>query len=77
MTSPVITITIKCPKCGKVYEDWYRASVNLMLDDFDEDYLDECSSAACPDCGYKIESDNLIVDKEGTFIMPGEEMTNG
>ena len=28
-------------------------------------------------CGYKIESDNLIVDKEGTLIVPGEEMTNG
>ena len=48
-----------------------------MLDDFDDDYLDECSSAACPDCGYTIEFDNLIVDKEGTFIVPGEEMTNG
>jgi hypothetical protein len=77
MTSPPQEITVKCPKCGKVYEDWYRASVNLMLDDFDDDYLDECSSATCPDCGYKIEFDILIVDKEGTFIVPGEEMTNG
>ena len=41
-----------------------------MLDDFDEDYLDECSSATCPDCGYKVEFDNLIVDKDGTFIVP-------
>jgi len=43
-----------------------------VLDDFDEDYLDECSRVTCPDCGYKIEFDNLIVDEEGMFIVPGE-----
>ena len=77
MTSPPQEITVKCPKCRKVYADWYRASVNLTPDDVDDDYPDECSSSTCPDCGYKLESDNLIVDKEGTFIVPGKEMTNG
>jgi len=48
-----------------------HASVNLVLDDFDEDYLDECSGVTCADCGYKIEFDTFIVDK-GTFIEPGE-----
>ena len=36
MTSPCEIIQIKCPKCGKVYEDWHRASFNLDLDDFDD-----------------------------------------
>jgi endogenous inhibitor of DNA gyrase (YacG/DUF329 family) len=72
MTSVVENITVKCPKCGKMYEDWYRASVNLMFDDFDEEYLDKCSSATCPYCGYKVRFDNLIVDKEGTFILQGK-----
>jgi hypothetical protein len=48
----------------------YRASVNLLLDDFD-DYLNECSSATCPACGYTIEPDTLVVDKEGMFNLPG------
>jgi len=72
MTSPVTTITVKCPRCGKVYGDWYRASVNLMLDDFDDDYPDECSRATCPDCGYTVKFETLVVDKEGTFIVPGK-----
>jgi len=40
-----------------------------MLDDFDDDYLEQCSSATCPDCGYKVEFDSLIVDREGTFVI--------
>ena len=69
MTSPPENITVKCPKCGKVFEDWYRASVNMTIDDFDDEYLDECSSAICPQCGYKVEFDTLIVDSEGTFVV--------
>ena len=48
----------------------FRFSVVIEKDE-------EGYTAFCPDCGYTIEFDNLIVDKEGTFIVPGEEMTNG
>ena len=48
MTSPPEKITVECPKCGRFYEDWYRASVNLDLDDFDEEDLESCSTAPCP-----------------------------
>ena len=27
-------------RCGHIYEDWYRPSINLSLDDFDDDYLE-------------------------------------
>ena len=39
MTTPPEEITITCPDCGHVYKDWYRASINLALDDFGADYL--------------------------------------
>ena len=39
MTSPPREITVTCPDCGHIYEDWYRPSINLSLDDFDDDYL--------------------------------------
>ena len=70
MTSPVENITIRCPKCGVHYEDWYRASVNRELDDFEKEYLKECSSATCPVCGHTVQFDMLVVDRDGKFI-PG------
>ena len=44
-----------------------------MLDDFENEYIDECSSAICPQCGYKVEFDMLVVDREGTFVVSDEE----
>ena len=41
MTSPIEDITVECPKCWHLYQDWFRGSVNLDLDDFDEEYLDQ------------------------------------
>jgi hypothetical protein len=73
MTSPIEEITVKCPKCGREYKDWYRPSVNLELDDFDEEYLDECSSATCPFCQFKVHFDTLIVDENGIFHFGGSE----
>ena len=62
MTSPPEEITVECPKCGHVYQDWFRGSVNLDLDDFDEEYLDQCSSATCPECQHKVTLDVLVVE---------------
>ena len=72
MTSPPEEITVECPKCGNLYEDWYRASVNLDLDDFDEEYLDQCSSATCPECQHKVNLDVLVVEG-GVFQMGSPE----
>ena len=68
MTSPPEFVTVICPKCGNQYEDWYRPSVNLDLDDFDEKYLDECCSAVCPKCGHKVYFESLVV-KDGAFCI--------
>ena len=63
---PIEEVTIKYPQCDRIYSDWYKGSINLDLDDFDEDYIDKCSSAVCPDCGHKVYFETLIV-KKGIF----------
>lgn len=48
MSSPIEEIEVLCPACGEIYTDWYRASLNLEFDDFDEEYIEEASTATCP-----------------------------
>ncbi len=66
MTSPPEEITVECPKCGHLYEDWFRASVNLDLDAFDDEYLDRCSTATCAEWQHKVNLDVLVVE-DGVF----------
>lgn len=65
---PPEDVTVQCPNCQHIYTDWYRASVNLDLYNFDEEYLDECSSAVCPQCQHKVYFDTLTV-KSGVFYL--------
>ncbi len=67
MTSPPEQIRVRCPKCGHEYEDWIRPSINLMMDDFDQDYLDEASSVTCPECKHRMSVDILIVREDGVW----------
>jgi hypothetical protein len=66
LTSPPEKITVECPQCGHRYEDWIRRSVNLDLDSFDSDYLENCSTATCPKCDHKVNLDVLVVEN-GVF----------
>ena len=68
MTSPPEEITVECPKCGRFYEDWYRPSVNLDLDSFDDEYLESCSTATCPHCQHKVDL-NVLVVEDGVFML--------
>lgn len=68
MTMPIENVIVQCPKCNRQYEDWYRGSVNLDLDDFDQEYIDRCSSAVCPHCNHKVYFNNLVV-KHGVFFI--------
>jgi Zn finger protein HypA/HybF involved in hydrogenase expression len=68
MTSPIEKIEVLCEKCGNIYEDWHRVSINLDLCDFDEEYLKEASTAFCPKCNFKVSLDSLIV-KNGIFCV--------
>lgn len=67
MTMPPERITVQCQKCGHVFEDFIRGSINLSLDNFDDDYLDRCNYATCPNCKHRMKKGVLIVDKEGVF----------
>lgn len=67
MTMPPEFISVKCPKCGEVFEDFIRRSINFGLDNFSDEYIEQCKFATCPKCGIKIPKNVLIVDKEGVF----------
>lgn len=64
MTSPPETIEVTCPACKHIYKDWWRPSINLSLDHFDDEYLREASTATCPKCQTVVDLNTLMV----TFI---------
>jgi hypothetical protein len=64
MTMPPAEKDVVCPKCNTEFQDWYRY-VGVNRDGFDEKYLDECVSAICPTCKYKIYYDSLDNKTEG------------
>ena len=67
MTSPVEEITINCPGCGTSYQTHYRASMNLGLDDFNDDYIEDMSTGTCPECGHKVSLGSLVVRADGVW----------
>ena len=67
MTMPPEIIHVKCPKCEHVYEDWYRGSINLTMDHFDEEYIEEATTAKCPNCGLKVSLGAVIVREDGVW----------
>ncbi len=74
VTSPPENITIKCPECRHIYEDWYRPSINLTLEDFDDDYLEEASTATCPVCKHKVRLGVLVVRNDGVWEFSGNKV---
>ncbi len=65
MSTPPEEIVVECPKCKHRFETWYRASMNLALDDFDEDYIREATVKTCPKCKKVIKLHSLIVEEDG------------
>jgi ribosomal protein S27AE len=61
MTGPVEEIRVECPRCGTVFDDWKRGSINLNLEDVDDDYTRQASTATCPECGHVVELGTLVV----------------
>lgn len=72
MSSPIEQVTVQCPECQAQYQDWYRASMNLDLDDFDDDYVDAASRAVCPNCGHIVYFDSMIV-RDHVFHVRSED----
>ena len=62
MTSPPERIEIRCPKCAELYPKWTRASINLDLDVFTAEEIEELVHGVCPRCGHVVALDVLVVD---------------
>ena len=71
MTSPPRDIHVTCSDCGHAYLDWYRPSINLSLDNFVDDYLEEASTTTCPECDVKYDLGTLFArrGKDGGTIL--------
>jgi len=69
MTSPPKDIQVTCPQCGHIYQDWYRPSINLNLDDFDDEYIERATTATCPLCQFKVFLGGLVVDRQGRWTV--------
>ena len=67
MTSPIEEVKVSCPYCATVYNDWYRASINLQLDDFDGEYVEQAATATCPECGLKVAVGELTRGPDGIW----------
>ena len=61
MTTPIEQITVGCSGCGHRYEDYHRRSMNLSLDDFDDDYLEQMPTTTCPECAGQRSIGSLVV----------------
>jgi hypothetical protein len=46
-----------------------RGSINLELDDFDEEYIDQATSSTCPECNFEVYHQSLIVREDGVWEM--------
>ena len=66
-SSPVESITVICPACGTVYDDWFRRSLNLTIEHLDAAYVEAASSARCPSCGHVVKLSRLIVREDGVW----------
>jgi uncharacterized protein (UPF0212 family) len=67
MTSPIQTVQVVCPKCGHRYETQFRASMNLQLDEFEQDYVREMTTGTCPACDCVVELGALIIGRDGVW----------
>src|SRR6516162_9121376 len=67
MSSPCELITVFCP-CGALYRDSWRPSMNLSLDDFDDEYIERMSSTTCPNCGLVTRMGTLLAHFENDHL---------
>ncbi|MEP1080192.1 ribosomal protein L7/L12 [Leptolyngbya sp. PL-A3] len=53
MTSPPEEIIVECPNCKRWYEAWHRPSINRLIDNFSDEFIEKASTAICPYCNCK------------------------
>jgi hypothetical protein len=67
MSTPPELILLWCP-CGTVYLDSWRASMNLSLEDFNDEYIERMSSTTCPKCRAKERLGTLLTRFENDHL---------
>ena len=56
-------------RLGHRYKDYHRRSMDLALDDFDDDYLEQMSTTTFPECGVKRSIRSLVVrEVDNTWV---------
>jgi ribosomal protein L7/L12 len=53
MTSPPEEIVVECPNCERWYDAWHRPSINRLIDNFSDEFIEKASTAICPYCDCK------------------------
>lgn len=53
MTSPPEEIVVECPDCKRWYDAWHRPSINRLIDNFSNEFIERASTAICPYCDCK------------------------
>lgn len=61
MTMPPEQVDVWCPQCGEHYQTWRRASFNLSIETFDDEYIHRMTHATCPKCKTEVALGAMIV----------------
>jgi ribosomal protein S27AE len=62
VTKPPEPVEATCPKCGTVFTDWVRGSINLSLEpDWTDEEILEATTVLCPTCGWRGPGDSVVV----------------
>ncbi|MEI8194813.1 MAG: PD-(D/E)XK nuclease family protein [Phycisphaerae bacterium] len=77
MSSPCRDITVLCPSCGKPFESWFRDSLNLQMDHFDDEYIRSVNVKTCPHCKAEVHLSSLIVGEDGVWRFADGRQTKG
>ena len=71
MTSPPQQVRVRCPSCAYEYDDWFRPSLNLAIENLEDDYVREATTATCPRCGMTVHLGSIIVGADGVWALAG------
>lgn len=50
MTSPPVMAVIRCPVCFASFETYYRPSINLTIEGWTDEQIEEEAARTCPVC---------------------------
>lgn len=73
-TSPPEEIVVQCAKCQHQYTKLSRRRINLVVDDYDSEDVEELKDLTCPQCGYRQELKIELLYPPARMIMIRETL---